>query len=180
MFYAGVRERLLPIARHDLPEAAEDLVQTTLTKLLRDPAMNRAGEIKSIIAYAYTVYRHTLADFLRDEIPRRRTVPIEAAESRPASPDCRPDHEAERSERQRILESVLGKLKAWQREILVLRYAEGKSYEEISEILRLPIGTVGSRLNDARRRAVRAASRFRVRRGAGQSARLVIGEGTER
>ena len=38
------------------------------------------------------------------------------------------------------------------RTVLVLREYEGLSYQEIADALRVPLGTVKSRLNDARRR----------------------------
>ncbi|MCB4791783.1 MAG: RNA polymerase sigma factor [Elusimicrobia bacterium] len=45
-----------------------------------------------------------------------------------------------------ILEKQLSKLNPEKRAIIVLRYIEDKSYEEIAEICDCPIGTVGSRL----------------------------------
>ena len=44
------------------------------------------------------------------------------------------------------LQKSLGELDAKYRDVLVLRYLEGQSYDEISEILRLPSGTVATLL----------------------------------
>ncbi len=44
------------------------------------------------------------------------------------------------------LQKSLGKLDAKYRDVLVLRYLEGQSYDDISEILRLPSGTVATLL----------------------------------
>ena len=45
---------------------------------------------------------------------------------------------------------ALGRLSEEHRAILVLREMEGMDYEAISEILKLPVGTVRSRLHRAR------------------------------
>jgi RNA polymerase sigma-70 factor (ECF subfamily) len=46
---------------------------------------------------------------------------------------------------------ILGKLSAKHREILVLKYIEGKSYQEISDIIMKPMGSVASRMNKAKK-----------------------------
>ena len=46
--------------------------------------------------------------------------------------------------------AALGTLKPKFREVLVLCSLEGKSYEEVAEIVGVPIGTIRSRLNKAR------------------------------
>lgn len=46
-----------------------------------------------------------------------------------------------------LLTESLAKLSALYREPLVLLFFEERSYQEISDILRLPIGTVGTRIN---------------------------------
>jgi len=49
------------------------------------------------------------------------------------------------------VERALEKLKDWEREILTLYYMEGFQYEEIARLLNIPIGTVKSRLNNAKK-----------------------------
>ena len=53
-------------------------------------------------------------------------------------------------ERRAVREGLL-EMESDEREILVLHYYEGQSVEEISEILRVPAGTVKSRLFEARK-----------------------------
>jgi len=50
------------------------------------------------------------------------------------------------NERQRLIEEALGELSPRYRSVVVLRDVEELSYEEIAEILQLPLGTVKSRL----------------------------------
>ncbi|MCB9310499.1 MAG: RNA polymerase sigma factor [Lewinellaceae bacterium] len=49
------------------------------------------------------------------------------------------------------LERALPKIKMEHREVLVLKFFENKSYEEISDILKIPEGTVATRINRAKK-----------------------------
>ena len=59
------------------------------------------------------------------------------------------------------LEQGLGRLKEKYRRCLILREIEGRSYEDIAEILDLPVGTVGSCLTRARRELLAAIGPLR-------------------
>lgn len=61
-----------------------------------------------------------------------------------------PDQEAERNARESTVQDALEKMPDYQQAMLVMYHVEMLSYEEISEALDLPIGTVKSRLNRAR------------------------------
>ncbi len=61
-----------------------------------------------------------------------------------------PDEILQTKERMRVLQRVINALPDYQRIIITLYHVEHRSYEEIAEILDLPIGTVKSRLNRAR------------------------------
>ena len=56
----------------------------------------------------------------------------------------------EARERAEVLQGVIQQLPDYQRVMVLLFHTQGKSYEEIAEIIGLPIGTVKSRLNRAR------------------------------
>lgn len=55
-----------------------------------------------------------------------------------------PDQALWRSQSAGHLRKLLGELDARYRDVLILRYLEDKSYDEISDILRLPPGTVAT------------------------------------
>lgn len=61
-----------------------------------------------------------------------------------------PESQLDQQERSDELMAALGRLHEDHRSILVLREMDDLSYEEISEILDLPVGTVRSRLHRAR------------------------------
>ena len=63
---------------------------------------------------------------------------------------CDPEREVEISQLIDSLDEALGMLSPDHREIMVLRDVEGLEYREISDRLKVPIGTVRSRLNRAR------------------------------
>lgn len=65
-------------------------------------------------------------------------------------PNPLPDEVAQASELHDILQRAIDALPDYQREMVVLYHTQNKSYEEIAEIMELPIGTVKSRLNRAR------------------------------
>jgi RNA polymerase sigma-70 factor, ECF subfamily len=87
-----------------------------------------------------------------DHLGRRRAEPVdpetlEASEPSPARP---PADRLELRERIERLERKLRGLTPEHRAVLVLRDAEGLSYEEIAEITDTPLGTVKGRLHRAR------------------------------
>lgn len=77
----------------------------------------------------------------------------EGAPPRPLPVATGPDprQQATGEEIMRHLKEHLGKLAPEYREPLVLRYIEDHSYEEIAEILEVPLGTIKSRINRGRR-----------------------------
>lgn len=61
-----------------------------------------------------------------------------------------PHVEAEENERKTILARAIQSLPDYQRMMVTLFHSEGRTYEEIAEIMKIPVGTVKSRLNRAR------------------------------
>lgn len=61
-----------------------------------------------------------------------------------------PDVILERTAREAAVQDALGKMPEYQQAMLVMYHVENLTYEEISDALDLPIGTVKSRLNRAR------------------------------
>ncbi len=62
----------------------------------------------------------------------------------------RPEHALERAEEQRRVLQALARLSPEHRTVLVMKEMEGQKYEEMAEILQVPIGTIRSRLHRAR------------------------------
>lgn len=61
-----------------------------------------------------------------------------------------PQELVEQEEREAVLQRAIAQLSPERRILIVLYHFENLSYEEIAQILKLPVGTVKSRLNRAR------------------------------
>ena len=70
-----------------------------------------------------------------------------------------------RDEREQSLQDVVAKLPPDQRLVVVLRYTEGLSYEEIADVLGCSRGTVASRLNRAHKTLERRLEHLRASYG---------------
>lgn len=75
---------------------------------------------------------------------------VQQQEWDPPDPSPSPRQEAAGREVMGALEEKLGQLSPEHREVLMLRFADGLSYEEISDQLGIELGTVKSRINRAR------------------------------
>jgi RNA polymerase sigma-70 factor (ECF subfamily) len=91
---------------------------------------------------------------------RRKQLPTadwdEVGERLAEVPDNRvghnPEEEAQQAETRRAIWRAVGRLKDIYREVIVLRYGQDLSYDEIATALDLNMGTVKSRLNAAHRK----------------------------
>ena len=89
----------------------------------------------------------------RARAPEPLTMAADSEEGRDidvADESADPQREVERRERRAAVARALQRVSDDHRTVLVLFDLNGLSYEEIAEILRVPLGTVKSRLNRAR------------------------------
>jgi RNA polymerase sigma-70 factor (ECF subfamily) len=126
---------------------AEDLVQETYAKALRGFSSFKPGT--NFRAWMFRILRNS---FLNSRAGLKATVPLdEEDEEGIRSSEPTPEHalivQADRETVQRALEELSLPF----REILLLCEVEEMSYEEISQALGIPIGTVMSRLSRARK-----------------------------
>jgi len=66
------------------------------------------------------------------------------------SPESDPSYSVEQAERETRIAAALKTLGEDQRAVVILKDFDGRRYEEIAEILKIPVGTVRSRLHRAR------------------------------
>jgi len=85
----------------------------------------------------------------RDEDDSRESE-LESAPGHFSTPDATAQEVLTRRERRQAVREALSALPDHHRTVLVLFDIEGHSYEEVAELLELPLGTVKSRLNRAR------------------------------
>src|SRR3984957_14298241 len=120
---------------------AEDLVQETYCKALRSFASFQPGT--NFRAWIFQILRNTFLSS-RSKLERRMTV---ATDSEEDGPELTVDRETpetmlmKRSNSQ-LVQRAINRLPLAYREALLLCEAEEMSYQEIAEILLIPIGTV--------------------------------------
>jgi RNA polymerase sigma-70 factor (ECF subfamily) len=125
------------------PDAAEDVYQEarmrawTARSTLRDPAKLRAWFLSIVVNQARTWHRRRFLG-----LPLEEWVP-----DRSAGPEERYEH----WERDSGLRKALRSLSPKHRAVVVLRFYEDLSVDEIAEVVGCPSGTVKSRLHHALR-----------------------------
>jgi RNA polymerase sigma-70 factor (ECF subfamily) len=147
--YKLYRERVHNMVFYSIGDTvfAEDVSQAIFLKIFRAlPGFRFESSL------ATWIYRIALNECLNQN---RRTgaqyVPLDAISGSGDEVDRNllPDIEQERSQRQEIVQQAMMELSPKLRTVVVLKYIEGLSYEEIAEVLNCSIGTVASRLSRA-------------------------------
>ncbi len=133
------------------PECALDLSQDAFIRAFR--AITRLDADKNFFTWYYRILRNLCFNFLRDKSRHARSF-SEIDEKKLAKiPDLSFDTETvvERNEVHAIVWKSLYQLEKKQREIIILKDIQDLSYKEIAETLDCPVGTVMSRLYNARK-----------------------------
>lgn len=127
---------------------AEDLVQETYTKALRGFSSFQTGT--NFRAWMYRILRNS---FLSSRTGLKATVVFDELDDGNSSStaDATPESLLLDQANREMVQHALGKLPVHFREILLLCEVEEMSYQEISETLAIPAGTVMSRLFRARK-----------------------------
>jgi RNA polymerase sigma-70 factor (ECF subfamily) len=129
-------------------EEAEDLVQETYLKALKGFVSFQQGT--NFRAWIYRILRNTFLTS-RSGLKIKMTVPLDREEDAIAQPGGTPEAVLLAHADQQMLQSALESLPVQFREVIVLCDVEEMSYQEIAEIVGIPIGTVMSRLSRARK-----------------------------
>ncbi|WP_414471901.1 RNA polymerase sigma factor [Microvirga sp. M2] len=137
----GLRRYAWALLRDD--EAADDLVQDTLERAIRHWSRRRDGDLK---AWLFAIQRNLFLNDVRGRKVRGIQVGVEALEMS-ATLDPPDAHAGLRD----IL-TGLDALPEEQRSVLLLVGVEDLSYEQVAQVLEIPMGTVMSRLSRARGR----------------------------
>jgi RNA polymerase sigma factor (sigma-70 family) len=130
---------------------AEDFVQDASVRALRFFSSLRGQDAR---AWLLTIVRNTwYGQFSRRDDPDRAAAFNEMSDDRP-DPTLSPEAQIMQQQTVDGVRAAIEQLPADFREVIVLRELEGMSYKEIAEVVRIPIGTVMSRLARARDRLV--------------------------
>lgn len=160
--YERYRDSVYRLVFYSLNERmlVEDTLQTVFLKIHRGlPTFRFEASL------ATWIYRIALNECLNQN--RRHNpdhVPIESilGSGEEIGSEDPPDHQHARSELQRIVQQTVMDLPLKLRSVVVLKYIEGLSYDEIAAVLGCAPGTVASRLSRA---LARMESRLQPLRG---------------
>ena len=143
--------KLMRYARKFLLESddAQDIVQDIFIKTYEN--MQSFDASRRFSPWIYRIAHNEFVNALKKRSASHTvfTFDIDTLFPHLAAPETADSASLERDVRQ-TLEGHLDKLGAKYREPLILYYLEGMDYKEISEILQIPVSTVGVRLARAR------------------------------
>jgi RNA polymerase sigma factor (sigma-70 family) len=151
------------------PDDAEDLTQEVFIKVYR--SLNSYDASKSAFpTWLTTLTRNLLVDHFRRTKQDRATDSLDA----PASPDddapsrgaliedaasVSPEERVATSQKQQMVHNALQKLSPDLREAVILRDLQDMDYKDIARVLKVPEGTVKSRINRGRAELARLLQR---------------------
>lgn len=121
---------------------AADVTQQTFLQVFR-----KIGQFSGKSQITTWIYRVTVNEALQHLRKRKRRHTHELKQE----PMDRTSHRDANIDQKEMLERALGLLDPELRSAFLLKEVEGLSYAEIADALEIPAGTVGSRLNRARR-----------------------------
>jgi RNA polymerase sigma-70 factor (ECF subfamily) len=117
-------------------------------------AWQRIGELREPQAWRpwlYRLARNAAIDAGRDASRRRRRTRTLAEEPVASRAATAPDREVLSGERREAVRRAIAALPALYREPFVMRHLSGWSYQQIAEVLKMPVDSVETRLVRARR-----------------------------
>jgi len=121
--------------------AAEDVAQESFARLLIKPPRPSGDSLMP--------YLSTIAFRMAVRESKRQAGLVDLSEVEFHDPHCDPEAEMINHERANAVAQAIGILSEEHRTLLALRFQGELSYEEIAGLLRLPLGTVKSRLFNA-------------------------------
>ena len=131
---------------------AEDIVQETFLRVYKNKHMYK--EIAKFSTWVYTI----AGNLAKTELRRRKRHKIfsvsnfvnEERDYDIPDSDHSPERKVDSAIQEGIIQKAIEKLPAKFKEVIILRDIQGFAYEEISQILNIPLGTVKSRVNRGR------------------------------
>jgi RNA polymerase sigma-70 factor (ECF subfamily) len=124
---------------------ARDAAHDSLLKVLR--SLHRYSDEWKFSTWVISITRNTCIDELRK---RKRRTHTEAPDTADTSPG--PFELTSRKQRSELVQDALSQLSPLYKDVLVLYHFEHLKYQEIADVLGIPIGTVMNRIFRARQK----------------------------
>jgi RNA polymerase sigma-70 factor (ECF subfamily) len=138
-------------------ESVEDILQEVFIKIYLN--LNDYNPDFTFSSWAYRIAHNEAINYIRKH-KKLKTVPLETNEEETGDlinvlkSETNIAKDVSRKDMKERVQSAINMLPGKYREILILRYIEDFEYQEISDILKIPMGTVATNIN-------RAKSKFR-------------------
>ena len=133
-------------------DAALDVTQEVFIKVYN--SLERYSSEYKFSTWLYRIAHNAAIDWMRRNSVNQQSLEAENADGsyqlQIESPQPTPEQDRERSEWRTEIEAVVKCLPPVYRELILLRHTQDLSYDEIAEVLSLPLGTVKNRLFRAR------------------------------
>ena len=139
-------------------EKSEDLAQETFIKVLN--ALDRYDPSYKFSSWIFKIAHNTSLDHLRKKEPRTLSLEgsphaesqseQEASTIQALSTEETPEDYAASRELGATLEQAIAKLRPEYRTAIVMCHVEGRPYEEIAEVMGVPLGTIKTYIHRAR------------------------------
>ena len=151
-------------------EKAEDLAQETFIKVLN--ALDRYDPSFKFSSWIFKIAHNTALDHLRKKEPEtlsihgsphaRTSEEAEATAVTPVSTEESPEEYTSSRELGVHIERALAQVRPEYRTAIILWHVEGRPYEEIAEVMGVPLGTVKTYIHRARNELREHLSHLRI------------------
>ncbi len=139
-------------------EEIQDILQEVFIKVYKN--LNDYDPKLKFSSWIYRIARnHTISQF-RKNSARPNTTTIDDPDNNLAhnlASDLNIERDIDHILQQETIHKILKQIDPKYREVLILKYLEEKEYQEISDILKKPMGTVASLLNRAKKQFQKVA-----------------------
>jgi RNA polymerase sigma-70 factor (ECF subfamily) len=151
-------------------ERAEDLAQETFIKVLN--ALDRYDPSFKFSSWIFKIAHNTALDDLRRKHPETLSIhgsphastadELEATVLTPVSGDETPEDFTSSREIGTHIEEAISRLRIEYRTAILLCHVEGRPYEEVAQIMNVPLGTVKTYIHRARNELKKQLSHLRI------------------
>jgi RNA polymerase sigma-70 factor (ECF subfamily) len=142
-------------------DEAADILQDAFIKMWKN--LNSFDDSLKFSSWLYRIVHNETVSFCRKKRSFGKNNKLDPGELQlvnltDAAADAAPDLET----RYFLTHKVLNKLSLKYKEVLILKFMEKMSYEEISDVLKIPEGTVATRMNRAKKMFKTIAEKERI------------------
>ncbi len=146
--YERFRDRIYNLISYTVrdPQQVDDIFQTVFLKVFQGLTSFRGDS-----TFLTWIYQIALNECRNTRRNKKSWIPMSEILSGPHEQDltASPDVLHSNEHRKRQVQHAISNLKPKYREVVLLKYIEELSYEEVAEILRISPGTIASRLHRA-------------------------------